>query len=141
MKRIALPVLMIWTMGAAERPIDYITQADIKAHMFFLASDEMAGRDAASPQAQITADYIAAEFMRMGLKPIGDSGTYFQNFDMVIGPLDRENTSLSSQDWWKQEDVSDGARFQLGPSKCEPHHSDFPDSLCWLWRERSSIWV
>jgi Zn-dependent M28 family amino/carboxypeptidase len=97
MKRIILTVLLVWTMGAAEKPTDYITQADIKAHMFFLASDEMAGRDAASSQAQITADYIASEFLRMGLKPIGDSGTYFQNFDMVIGPLDRENTSLQAK--------------------------------------------
>jgi PA domain-containing protein len=97
MKRIASTILLVWTMGAAEKPVDYITQADIKAHMFFLASDAMAGRDAASPEAQITADYIAAEFMCIGLKPIGDGGSYFQNFDMVIGPLDRENTSLQAK--------------------------------------------
>lgn len=97
MKRMVLAIVLVWTMEAAEKPTDYITQADIKAHMFFLASDQMAGRDAASPQAQIAADYIAAEFMRMGLKPVGDGDTYFQNFDMVIAPLDREKTSLKAK--------------------------------------------
>jgi Zn-dependent M28 family amino/carboxypeptidase len=82
---------------AAKQPIDYITQADIKAHMMFLASDQMAGRDAASPEAEIAADYVAAQFMRLGLKPVGDGGTYFQNFDMVIGPLDREKSKFEAK--------------------------------------------
>jgi len=97
MKQILLPVLLVSLGVAAERPADYITQADIKARMFFLASDEMAGRDAASSQAAMTADYIASEFMRMGLKPAGDQGTYFQNFDMAIARLDHEKTSLQAQ--------------------------------------------
>ncbi len=98
MKRIVLIVLSLCLfLAAAERPMDYITQADIKAEMFFLASDEMAGRDAASPQAEIAANYVASEFMRLGLRPVGNNSTYFQNFDMVIAWLDREKTSLQAQ--------------------------------------------
>jgi hypothetical protein len=62
--------------------------------MFFLAADEMAGRDATSPDGQIAANYIASEFMSLGLKPVGDGETYFQNFDMTIGPMDPSETSL-----------------------------------------------
>ena len=97
MRRTVSLILFAFSLFAAERPTDYITQTDIKARMFFLASDEMAGRDAASPEAEITADYIASEFMRMGLKPAGDPGSYFQNFEMAIAKLDREHTSLQAQ--------------------------------------------
>ena len=94
MKRI-LPVLLFFSCVAwAQKPTDPISANDIKAHMFFLAADEMAGRDATSSEGRIAANYIASEFMKMGLKPVGDGGTYFQNFDMVVGALDPAETSL-----------------------------------------------
>ena len=47
------------------------------AHVSFLASDAMNGRDTGSPEHQKAAEYIAAEFKRAGLKPGGTNG-YFQ---------------------------------------------------------------
>src|SRR5213075_2659869 len=52
----------------------------LKGHIFFLASDAMAGRDSMSREGRIAADYIAGFFYRAGLKPVGDGGTFFQNF-------------------------------------------------------------
>jgi hypothetical protein len=94
MKKFIPVALLLWSATGAEPPIDSITEADIKAHMFYLASDEMAGRDAASPHSAIASNYIASEFMRLRLKPVGDNGTYFQNFDMMIASLDRNKTTL-----------------------------------------------
>ncbi len=34
--------------------------------------------------------------MRLGLKPAGDNGTYFQNMDILTGSVDREHTSFTS---------------------------------------------
>src|SRR5580765_3401693 len=66
----------------------------LKGHIYFLASDEMGGRDSLSPEGRIAAEYIAGFYHRAGLKPAGDNGTYFQNFPMTAGHIDREHTYL-----------------------------------------------
>ena len=43
----------------------------------------MGGRDSLSLEGRIAAKYIAGFFHRYQLKPVGDGGTYFQNFPMV----------------------------------------------------------
>ena len=47
------------------------------AHVSFLATDAMAGRDTGSAEHRKAAEYIAAEFKKAGLEPGGTSG-YFQ---------------------------------------------------------------
>jgi hypothetical protein len=61
----------------------------LKGHIYFLASDEMGGRDSMSAEGRIAAQYIAGFFHRYGLKPVGDAGTFFQNFPMVEAHVDR----------------------------------------------------
>ncbi|MCS7210778.1 MAG: M20/M25/M40 family metallo-hydrolase, partial [Chloroherpetonaceae bacterium] len=50
------------------------------AHLRFLASDELEGRETAKRGQKIAARYIASHFERLGLTPLGDSGTFFQRF-------------------------------------------------------------
>jgi hypothetical protein len=50
----------------------------MKAHMTFLSSDLLEGRDAGSRGFDIAAEYVASQFRQLGLTPAGDSGTYFQ---------------------------------------------------------------
>jgi len=69
----------------------------LKGHIYFLASDEMGGRDSLSHEGRIAAEYIAAFFHRAGLKPVGTNGTYFQNFPMVEAQLDRDHTYLRAR--------------------------------------------
>ena len=57
--------------------IDFITSAELKAHVSFLASDPLEGRDTPSRGLDVAAEYIASEFRRAGLEPAGDNG-YFQ---------------------------------------------------------------
>jgi Peptidase family M28/PA domain len=73
---------------------DIITATNLRADLFFLAGDDLAGRQAGSLGDHVAADYIAAEFMRLGLKSVGDNGTYFQKMDLVYGDLDRDHTTL-----------------------------------------------
>jgi Peptidase family M28 len=73
-----------------------IQSSDLKADIFFLASDDLAGRNTGSREDHIATDYIASEFMRLGLKPMGDNGTFFQNIEVVTGNLDTEQTSLTA---------------------------------------------
>ncbi len=79
---------------AIQHAADIITAANLRADLFFLASDDLAGRSAGTLGDHVATDYIAAEFMRLGLKPVGDNGTYFQNMDLVYGDLDRDHTTL-----------------------------------------------
>ena len=46
-----------------------ITQADLRADLFFLAGDAMRGRLTDTNENRATADYIRARFERAGLKP------------------------------------------------------------------------
>ena len=62
-----------------------ITAAELRAHVRYLASDELEGRKAGSIGADKAAGYIASEFKRDGLTPLGDHGTYFQRFEFVAG--------------------------------------------------------
>lgn len=53
-----------------------IRERGLRAHLAFLASDELAGRAPGSRGGRIAARYIASEFMRVGLRP--PDSTYFQ---------------------------------------------------------------
>ena len=54
-----------------------ITAGELKAHVSFLASDALEGRDTPSKGLDVAAEYIASEFRRAGLEAAGDDG-YFQ---------------------------------------------------------------
>ena len=58
-------------------------QAAMKAHVMFLASDAMRGREAGSPEFDIAAQYVAAQFYAAGLRPGGDDGGYLQHVPLV----------------------------------------------------------
>ena len=54
----------------------------MRADIEFLSSDALAGRVSLSPQAEIAARYIAADFARSGLAP-GDGSSYLQEFPLI----------------------------------------------------------
>ena len=58
-------------------------QAAMKAHVMFLASDAMKGRDAGSPEYDIAAQYVASQFYMQGLRPAGDDGSYLQKVPLI----------------------------------------------------------
>lgn len=57
--------------------LDAIRADSMKGHLSFLASDLLEGRDTPSRGLDLAAEYIAAQFRRAGLEPVGDDG-YFQ---------------------------------------------------------------
>lgn len=56
---------------------------NIRADMKFLASDDLEGREAGTPGFDLAADYVAAEFAEIGLKPAGDAGSYMQTITFL----------------------------------------------------------
>lgn len=60
-----------------------LSASDIQYHVNYLASDSLEGRLAGTPGSEKAAGYIAAEFTRLGLQPLGDDNSYKQKFDFV----------------------------------------------------------
>jgi len=67
-----------------------IQAADLKSHLTILTSDSLEGRETSYPGQKKAANYIADIFKNLGLKAIGDNGTYFQHFDVEISHVDPE---------------------------------------------------
>jgi len=57
--------------------LDHISADSLRGHLSFIASDALEGRNTPSRGLDIAAEYIAAQFRRAGLEPVGDDG-YFQ---------------------------------------------------------------
>ena len=68
-----------------------ITKEDLKADLFFLASDEMQGRLTGTRGNRLAAEFIKSRFQRLGLKPAGPDGSYFQPYDLMTTTLGRAN--------------------------------------------------
>jgi hypothetical protein len=71
---------------------DTITQADLRADLFFVAGDAMRGRLTDTNENRATADYIRARFERAGLKPVASGNSYFQNYNLMTATLGEGNS-------------------------------------------------
>lgn len=63
--------------------VNRISPASLRGHLSFIASDLLEGRLTPSRGLDIAAEYIAAQFRRAGLEPIGDDG-YFQTATLAV---------------------------------------------------------
>jgi hypothetical protein len=55
-----------------------ITVDDLRRRVELLAADSLLGRESGSEGDYKAAEYVAMEFRRLGLRPAGENGTYFQ---------------------------------------------------------------
>jgi hypothetical protein len=65
-----------------------ISAGDLMARLYIFADDSMQGREAGTIGNVKGTAYIAAELKRMGLRPAGDSGTYFQVLPFKVRSVD-----------------------------------------------------
>lgn len=68
---------------ADEKPPAIISAERIKAAVAYLASDRLEGRGPGTRGEELATEYLAGEFQKAGLKPVGESGTYFQPVPLV----------------------------------------------------------
>ena len=138
MRRIATAIVLLATVGLAAQQrapeIESITARDMKADLTFLASDSMAGRLTDTPQNAMAAEWIASRFERMGLKPIGDNGTYYQKYTLATATLGEGNQGrlgAFGTDWYPTRfSASGNAEGSLvfvgyGISSSERNHDDY----------------
>ncbi len=72
-----------------------ITANDLRTRLYGFSDDSMQGRKIGEPGNYKGTAYIASEFKRLGLKPLGDSGTYFQNLPYGPTGVDTATARLS----------------------------------------------
>ncbi|MDA1082261.1 MAG: M28 family peptidase [Gemmatimonadetes bacterium] len=80
-------------LTAAKKAAEQIRAEDIRRDVDYLASDANMGRrtphpGAPSPGYDSAAAYIAARLKLLGVKPMGDNGTYFQHYTVTRSTLD-----------------------------------------------------
>jgi len=89
--------LSIQAQTDAELASSTVLKSDIESHIYFLASDELKGRQTGSDELKIAAAYIANTLKKFGVKPAGENGSFYQNVPMEkISPA--TNISLKIND-------------------------------------------
>jgi aminopeptidase YwaD len=84
MNRVLLSLFLCTSVAAfGQTPTAAITVEELKAHVKYLASDELEGRGSGTEGNRKAAAYIAERMKQYGLKPAGDNGTYFQTFEFT----------------------------------------------------------
>ncbi len=73
-----------------------ITANDLRTRLYQFADDSMQGRRIGEPGNYKGTAYIESEFRRLGLKPGGDNGTFFQNLPFGPIALDVASARLSA---------------------------------------------
>lgn len=72
-----------------------ITPNAMRAHVNFLASDALEGREAGTRGYDVAAAYVAAQFEAVGAEPAGDGGTYLHQVRLRTSLLDPAKSSFA----------------------------------------------
>lgn len=107
-----LPFLLAPLFAVGQALPDTAAIARMTADVRHLASDALEGREAGTPGERLAAEYIAAEFKRLGLKPKGNMGSYLQAFTFQAPPVS-----------------GPGNHLQIGRSTLKPGQDFHPISL------------
>ncbi len=89
--------------------VDSIRQDEMRADLFFLASDAMQGRLTNTPQNGLAADWVRSRFERLRLEPGGQAGSFHHQYLLMAASIGEGNTFSIG------ETGSGGARVDLRP--------------------------
>lgn len=92
-----LSLLLLPLVVACEsRGVRSITSKELKDHVYYLASDELAGRMTGEPGTRMAEEYIAGQFEEFELSPLPGEDDFFLDFDLFEYGYDPEKTYLEA---------------------------------------------
>jgi aminopeptidase YwaD len=93
---VLLSIIIIGCHPSRTSYVSYdITVRELQAHVKYLASDELEGRASGTKGNEQAARYIADRFSNYGLQPMGDNGTFFQEFQVLTGLIASKKNNLT----------------------------------------------
>jgi hypothetical protein len=94
-----------------------ITTADLKTRLYIFADDSMQGRQFGREGNMRGTNYIARELKRLGIQPMGDNGTYFQNLPITVRKYtDRSTLAIDGRPLkWNRDFVAVAGRGGAPP--------------------------
>jgi hypothetical protein len=102
------PLVLLLCSVSLLAAVDYAAEGKLWwAHIEFLASDDMRGRDTGSPEFRKATEYVAGKFEKLGLKPAGTSA-YFQPIKFETRTLIPAESSIELVRDGKRETVEIG---------------------------------
>ena len=91
----SLPLSLHAQSGIATPPAyATIKEAEIKADMFAMAGDAMRGREGGTLDEMRASMWVGDQYARIGLKPMGDNGTWYQWFNMRRSRVSTTSSSI-----------------------------------------------
>lgn len=100
--------------GAAAVDSATVREADVRRQLEVLAADSLEGRRTGEPGAEKAARYIAAEMRAMGLRPMGDSGSFLQRVPLGMAPGRNGRPRVALLDSWAAQDTVVAADRRTG---------------------------
>jgi hypothetical protein len=92
-----------------------IKETELKADVYALADGHFNGRSAGTLDELKASTWIGEVYRKLGLKPMGDDGTYFQFFNLMRNTLDEKSKIVINQkemSIWKDISVQQLADFE-----------------------------
>jgi Zn-dependent M28 family amino/carboxypeptidase len=114
---VTVPVLLAIASPVVADQAPAISAERIKAHVAYLANDRLEGRGPGTRGEELTTDFLAGEFKKAGLKPIGKDGTYLQPVPLLRVATSPKSTlsaikGMDSIDFVPEEDFSGTSQTQ-----------------------------
>ena len=78
--------------GKEKKIAEGVTAKQLSDYLYFVASDEMEGRDTPSRGLDTTAKFIGMNLSKWGFKPAGDNGTFYQKIALHRDTVDTAAT-------------------------------------------------
>jgi hypothetical protein len=119
----AMPVaLLAQTAAPLSKAAATITGPDVARRIGIIADDSMMGRDTPSRGLDLTAQYVADQFRVSGLRPGGDSGSWFQRYSITRRRLDlaRSRVFLTAGGVESEASFTTSARQAAGQVPTQP---------------------
>lgn len=110
------------TAPSLSRAAASITAADVARRIGIIAADSMMGRDTPSRGLDLTAQYVADQFQKFGLKPGGDGGGWFQRYPITRRRLELDQSRVVFQAGDRKDIAAftSSARYDGGPVPEKP---------------------
>jgi len=88
---IYLPILVLNILYSCDSTT---LEERLKYHVYYLASDDLNGRETGTVYEKRAAAYIENEFIEIGLMPMGENGTFYQDYTFLANKTLGKNNHL-----------------------------------------------